>query len=178
MQSLGLQLISAFNRGGGMYLRLGEHWWWCVCKHAHTRGVWGHAPPKFLKWGALRSLLWSYSQIPLVRLECMVGVILLFNCHDTHQYHEAFQSLLYSTSWAWWGGHLIDELTTWTRTVSTLYFTLKTEGRRLALAVCMHNSIAIVIVWNARVQDPRWALLIIYTQAYLHVPGQELGGGR
>ena len=26
---------------------------------------------------------------------------------------------------AWWGGHLINELTTWTRTVSTLYFTLK-----------------------------------------------------
>ena len=34
--------------------------WW-VCKHAHTRGVWGHAPPeKFLKLGALRLLLRPY----------------------------------------------------------------------------------------------------------------------
>ena len=38
----------------------------------------------------------------------------------------------------------------------------------------MHNSIDMVnIVSSARVQDPRWVLLIIVTQAYLQVPGQE-----
>ena len=51
----------------------------------------------------------------------------------------------------------MDELTTWTRTVSTLYFTLKlvqTKGQRFSLAVRMRNSINMVIVVNTRVQDP------------------------
>ena len=28
-------------------LTTGGHQWWCVHKHACTRGVWGHAPPEF-----------------------------------------------------------------------------------------------------------------------------------
>ena len=34
------------SRGGGRYLRLGGQGGWCVRKHAHARGVWGHAPPE------------------------------------------------------------------------------------------------------------------------------------
>ena len=55
----------------------------------------------------------------------------------------------------WASYRQIDDLD---ETVSTLYFTLKpvqTEGRRLALAVRMRNSIDMVIVLIARVQDPR-----------------------
>ena len=56
-------------RGGGRYLRLGGHRWWCVYKYAHARGVWGMLPPPppppptpnfFFKLGALRSLLRPY----------------------------------------------------------------------------------------------------------------------
>ena len=41
-------------------------------------------------------------------------------------------------------GHVMDNLTTWTRTVSTLKL-VQTEGRRLALLVCMRMSIDMVI---------------------------------
>ena len=37
--------IRSASRGGARCLRLGGgHWLWCVCKHTHARGVWGHAP--------------------------------------------------------------------------------------------------------------------------------------
>ena len=78
---------------------------------------------------------------------------------------------------------------TWTRTVSTLYFTLKlvqtidnivhvgyyiihfqTEGRRLAFAVHMRSSSDSIERASSR---PK---VSFFDQAYLQVPGQELGG--
>ena len=48
-------------------------------KHGRTRGVWGHAPPeKFLKLGAVRSLLRPYSNLYLdsMSLEYRARVLL------------------------------------------------------------------------------------------------------
>ena len=77
--------------------------------------------------------------------------------------------------------HLIDELTTRTRIVNGFYFVLHfdtTLGQRLALAVCMCNSIdmEIPVASNARVQDPRYTVLIIVTSPTSRFQVKNWGG--
>ena len=86
-------------------------------KHAHTRGVWGEI---FVKLGVLRSLPRPYLYPNATSPTRVHGGVY----HYTRQLSRAI-SVTIELTLCMSGLHLIDELMTWTRTVSTLYITLK-----------------------------------------------------
>ena len=84
-----------------------------------------------------------------VQLECMAGVIPPFaTMHvSCHKAFESLYSTLYMSGLMRWASYRqIDDLDK-----NSFYFVIhfESEGRSLALAVCMHNSIDMVIVSNA-----------------------------
>ena len=104
---------------------------WLVYSGTYERCEW--APPEmFLKLGALRSLLWPYNYLYL----SVTGPTRVHGGSNTAVRHDALHQLSRPVSVTTFYVSILmtytDELTTWTRTVSTLYFALKlvqTEAR-------------------------------------------------
>ena len=97
-----LLIISSTSQSQQKVLEIGGgRWWWCVCKSTHDRRVWGCAPPeKFLKLGALRSLLSPYLYPNATSPTRYTSVV---TRHFSHYSQPC-------TCRAWWGGHCIDDL--------------------------------------------------------------------
>ena len=57
--------------GSGRYLRLGGHWWWCMHKHAHTRGSGACSKKKKFRLGALRWHFWGHISTQNLYLDSM-----------------------------------------------------------------------------------------------------------
>ena len=69
-----------------MVLKIGGHRCYCMRKHAHSTGIWGHAPPeKCSKLDALRYLLRPYLYPNATSPTRMHGRSNTAVCQNTHQ---------------------------------------------------------------------------------------------